>query len=559
MSKTVKEDVSDVSPVLFLDPSGQPMRFFLRPGDAKKLIHPLLVKAGGHMCRNQEPGAILLLDPKAANTVTTNTGQTYISIQYITDCVEQNQLLDMNGYTVSVVPSVQKSRASRHQGNGRMVYSHEDDAAILKFMEKRRSEAKGNLVWREMEKQHVTAHTWQSMKNRFLKHLQHKSIDKTPEKSSGVASKRKALSFIDSSLSKENVPQTSSKADSPQKSPRKAFVSDVANTQIATENSLCPNPQPSPERASSPPHVAEVAEEPIHSSNDAGQQESCHEIQEQEIIDEEEQTQPQQNSESPETPKRRRLDGECDGQDIPDGSNGHSSSFIEARPSTSQTSTPMSQKLGILARAAKEFEDSDGIENESEEDEGPSEAPLMKPADTHESSAGPAVVAKEPENQAEDRNDVQQGASPDLCNGSTQKPEDERPGPSGTAVPVTSKAHEFIFESETQEEDLSQPTPAETLPGSLLDIKQHVMNLMRETKKDLVEVTKALLMANGDLVKAQVYLVEGHDSETHGPLWTSQDDEILLQADPYELEQLQTKYGEEDVSMRRIFLRADVH
>lgn len=512
------------------------------------------------MCRNQEPGAILLLDPKAANSVKTSTGQTYISIQYITDCVEQNQLLDMDRYIVSVGPSVQKSRASRHQGNGRMVYSHEDDAAILKFMEKRRNEAKGNLVWREMEKQHVTAHTWQSMKNRFLKHLQHKRIDKTPEKSSGVASKRKALSFIDSSLSKENVPQTSSKADSPQKSPRKStFVSDAAGTQIATENSLCPNPQPSPEGANSPPHVAEVAEEPMHSSNDAGQQDSCPEIQEQEIIDEEEQTQPQQNGESPETAKRKRLDGDCDGQDIPDGSNGHSSSFIEPRPSTSQTSTPMSQKLGILARAAKEFEDSDGIDDESEEDEGPSEAPLLKSADTHESSAAPAVVAKEPENQAEDRNDVQQGASTDLCNGSTKSPEDERPGPSGTAVPVTSKAHEFIFESETQEEDLSQPTPAETLSGGLLDIKQHVMNLMRETKKDLVEVTKALLMANGDLVKAQVYLVEGYDSETHGPLWTSQDDEILLQADPYELEQLQSKYGEEDVSMRRTFLKADVH
>lgn len=190
------------------------------------------------------------------------------------------------------------------------------------------------------------------------------------------------------------------------------------------------------------------------------------------------------------------------------------------------------------------------IDDESEEEEGPNESSSKKPSVT--SSTAPA---REPECQAEDNNDARQVPSETICNGTPQIPDDERPGPSGT---VTSKAHEFIFDSESQEEVYSQPTPAETLSSSLTDIKQHVMTMMRDTKKDLVEVTKALLKASGDLAKAQVYLLEGYDYETHGPLWSPLDDEVLLLADPYELKQLESKYGKEDVTRRRAFLKADV-
>lgn len=317
MSETVKEDVS---PVLFLDTSGQQMRFFLRPGPTKEQISPLVTIGGGKMCRIQEPDAILLADPKDASSAMTSTGQTYISIQYIRDCVEQNQLLDKDGYVINVGPSYQTRMNTRNLGNGRLGYSPEDDDAILKFIEKRQSEAKGNLVWRELEDKKLTKHTWQSMKDRFKRHLQFKLKDKSQEKWPSVASKRKALAFIDSSTNKENVSQTSSEADSPQKSPPKSVVvSD--STQIVTENSLCPavvsNSPPSPERASSPPDVAEAAEEPQRGSSDAGQQESCRQVLEQETMnEEEEQMRPQPN---PETAKRARLDGDCDGQDIPEG------------------------------------------------------------------------------------------------------------------------------------------------------------------------------------------------------------------------------------------------
>ncbi|XP_057181920.1 telomeric repeat-binding factor 2-interacting protein 1 [Triplophysa rosa] len=553
MSKTVKEEDSNVSPVLFLDTSGQQMRFFLRPGPTKEEIAPLVTKGGGKMCRVQEHSAVLLADPKDASSAMTSTGQTYISIQYIRDCVEQNQLLDIDGYVINDGPSKKTRSSTQNQGNGRLSYSAEDDAAILKFIENRQSEAKGILVWKEMQNIKLTKHTWQSMKDRFKRHIQFKLIDKSSEKCPSVASKRKALAFIDSSMNTENVSQTSSKDESSQKSPQKSVVvSD--STQVVGENSLCPadvsNPQPSPDRASSTPDVPEAAEEPQQGSSDAGQQESCRQVQEQETTNEEQQSQTQP---SPETSKRPRLDGDCDEQG-PEESNGHSSSLTETRKTPCITSSPAAKTFGILARAAREFEDSDGIDDESEEEEGPSESSSKKPSDTHESSTAPA---REPESQAENDRDARQGPSEAICNGAPQIPDDERPGPSGTAV--TSKIQELILYSELQERYHSQPNPAEMLPSSLTDIKQHVMNLMRETKKDLVEVTKALLKANGDLAKAQVYLLEGYDCETHGPLWTPLDDEILLLADPYELVHLQSKYGEEDVTRRRAFLKADVH
>ncbi|KAA0712437.1 Telomeric repeat-binding factor 2-interacting protein 1 [Triplophysa tibetana] len=552
MSKTVKEEISDMFPVLFLDTSGQQMRFFLRPGPTKEQIAPLVTKGGGKMCRLQEPSAILLADPKDATSAMTSTGQTYISIQYIRDCVEQNQLLDMDGYAINCGPSKKTRSSTQNQGNGRLSYSAEDDAAILKFIEKRQSEAKGILVWKEMQNKKLTEHSWQSMKDRFKRHIQFKLIERNLEKCSSVASKRKALAFKDGSMNTGIVSQSSSNDESSQKSPKKsAVVSD--STQVVAENSLCPadvsNPQPSPERASSPPDVAEAAEEPQQGLSDAGQQESCLQVQEQETTNEEQQSQPQP---SPETSKRPRLDGDCDEQG-PEESNGHSSSLTETRLTPCKTSSKATKTLGILARAAREFEDSDGIDDESEEEEeGPSEASSKKPSDTHESHT---ALAREPESQTENDTDARQGPSEAICSGAPHIPDDERPGPSGTAL--TSKIH--VLNSELQEEDHSQPTPAEMLPSSLTEIKQHVINLMTETKTDLVEVTKALLKANGDLAKAQVYLLEGYDCETHGPLWTPLDDEILLLADPFELVHLQSKYGEEDVTMRRAFLKADVH
>ncbi|XP_077083114.1 telomeric repeat-binding factor 2-interacting protein 1 [Siphateles boraxobius] len=530
MSKPGEEKVSEISPVLFLETSGHSMRFYVRPGPTKTQLYPLISNGGGILCRNQEPGAILLVDPGDVTSAMASTGQTYISTKFIRDCAEQNQQLDRDDYVISVGPSVQTRMAARHQGTGRRGYSPEDDAAIVKFMEKRQPEAKGNLVWKEMEKRHVTDHSWQSMKDRFLKHLQHKLTEKSPKKS---PSKRKALFFTQSPLSKKKGTQTSEpKADtdslrkSPQKSPQKSnAVSDSSETQISTEGpTIGTIPPPSPERASSPPEAAS------ESPRDR-QDESRVPVQEQETP-------------GPEMSKSPRLDEDRNGHDIPDGPREHPS-LDKTKQTTCKTSTADSKKLGILAKAAREFEDSD-VMDESEEGEDRSEAPIIEPSDAHESSASHATSAREPESPAEHHEEARQdSAAPE---------EEERPEPSSTAF----NAHAFMFDSESGEQNHSQArgTPEESLSRLLVDVKDQVKTLMRESKKDLVEVTKALLKASGDLARARVYLIDGYEQEIHGPLWNHLDDEVLLLADSYELEQLQSKFGEEEVSRRRAFLTA---
>ncbi|XP_051980423.1 telomeric repeat-binding factor 2-interacting protein 1 [Xyrauchen texanus] len=557
MSTIANEEISEISPVLFLDISGHPMRFYLRPGPTKMQLYPLITNGGGIMCRNQEPGAILLAEPVDVTNAMANTGLTYISTQFIRDCVKQNQQLDIDGYTVSIGPSVQTRMASRNQSSIQLGYSQDDDAAILKFMEKRHHEANSIRVWREMEKQRVTDHSWQSMKNRFLKHLQHKLLKKSPEKCPGTASKKKPLTFSHSSCCEESITQALSKTGTSQKSPRKSVViADAAEMQSVAETSFCPtvrtNPPASPERASLPPDVAETGGEPSQASSNDGEQESCVQIHQLDKMIKNTQEQPRPVNDGPEMSKRPRLDEDCDVQDIPDGSNENTSSLNKTRQTTCKSSTPTSKKLGILARAAREFEDSDVMDDESEEDEGPSEAPLIKSSDTQESLATPENLAREPESQA-DHHKAQR--SPDtLCNGATLISADE--GSSSTAVPITLSAHTFIFETQ---EDHSKTIQEETFSRDLLEVKQHVMNMIGETKKDLVEVTKALLKSNGDFTKAQMYLIEGYDCEMHGPLWTRLDDELLLLADPNELKQLQSKYGEGEVIRRKAFLKTTVN
>ncbi|XP_056304225.1 telomeric repeat-binding factor 2-interacting protein 1 isoform X3 [Danio aesculapii] len=568
-----KEEVSKISPVLFLDPGGQSMRFFVRPGPTKMQLHPLITSGGGNLCRNQEPGAILLIDPTDATNATPNTGQKYISTKYIRDCVEQNQQLDPKDYAITIGPSVQTRMALRNQGSGRLGYSLEDDAAILKFIEKRQQDAKGNLVWKEMEKRRVTEHSWQSMKDRFLKHLQQKLADKTTKKS---PLKRKPLSFVQSPLRKKKVVEIS-EDESVQEA-------DCPEATMATET-VSIHPPASPERASSPPEEPQAAGEPSQTSSNDSQDETCVLV-----LETPETENPRLEEDAPNEPNKHsslkkkrhkasktsttdsrssRLEEDPDGQHIPDESNEQSSpnktrqitsksstsdsrnprgdqgsnaisSPSKTRPTNSKASTPDSKKLGILAKAAKEFEDSD-VMDESEECENPCEVPIAEPSDAQESSATPATLAKEPEGQAESHEETQ----PD-----SPMSEEERPGPSSTVVQPS--LNSSINCSQIR------ATPEETLSRDLLEVKEQVINLMRETKKDLVEVTKALLKASGDFKRARVYLVNGYDHETHGPLWTRLDDETLLVADPYELEQLQSKFGEEEVTRRKSFLTTDV-
>lgn len=200
-----------ISPDLFLDCKGEPMRFYIRPGPAKAELHKVITAGGGCLCRVQEPGAILLADPQMT-ALPDNSGQLYVSTQYIWDCVKNNQQLDEMNYKLSTTQKIQtRSLRSREGAVGRMGYTAEEDEAILSYILKHQTEARGNSIWQTMEKQKVTFHTWQSMKDRYLKHLRNRQakgkIGKLEFLSSPKAQK-------DSDMSYQNEPDTVSGADS---------------------------------------------------------------------------------------------------------------------------------------------------------------------------------------------------------------------------------------------------------------------------------------------------------------------------------------------------------
>ena len=65
-------------------------------------------------------------------------------------------------------------------------YSPEEDDAIVNYVVRfgkeygERGSVKGNAMWKEMEDKGVTSHTWQSMKDRYLKHLQDVQLSEQP-------------------------------------------------------------------------------------------------------------------------------------------------------------------------------------------------------------------------------------------------------------------------------------------------------------------------------------------------------------------------------------------
>lgn len=226
---SVKKESSAAAAVLFLNIKGEPMRFFIRPGPSKVQLQPLISNGGGVLCRTQEPNAILLADPGDITDAVKAAGHFYISTQYVYDCVSQSQQLDIESYRLSNVQPVQTRAASRKQhSTGRMGYSLEDDTAILKFISNHRKEAKGNRIWQQMEHQGITGHSWQSMKDRFLKHLQHNLEQNSPE------NKKKGSLLKESSSSEENIFRST-----PKKTPKKKAVlvssSESDSTQISSE------------------------------------------------------------------------------------------------------------------------------------------------------------------------------------------------------------------------------------------------------------------------------------------------------------------------------------
>lgn len=174
------------SSTLFVREDGSSMSFYVRPSPAKRRLSTLILHGGGTLCRVQEPGAVLLAQPGEAAAEASGE---FISTQYILDCVERNERLELEAYRLGLAPGAEQAPQSkarvqaegaaaagseRQPYTGRTAFTDADDMAILTYVKENArstSSVTGNALWKAMEKSSLTQHSWQSLKDRYLKHL----------------------------------------------------------------------------------------------------------------------------------------------------------------------------------------------------------------------------------------------------------------------------------------------------------------------------------------------------------------------------------------------------
>ncbi|XP_012736850.2 LOW QUALITY PROTEIN: telomeric repeat-binding factor 2-interacting protein 1 [Fundulus heteroclitus] len=695
MSPTRQDAAQSISPVLFLTVEGKPMSFYLRPGPLKRKLQPLITAGGGTLCKVQQREAILLIDPEEKPCVPESAAHWYVSTQYILDCVEKEEQLDIEDYRLNPEVIKRPSRRSNSSGGspsglsgGRVAYTAEDDNAILKFVSKRKAETTGNRLWQEMEKQRVTGHSWQSMKSRYKDRLaknqpaaimpetKEDDSNKLPEKNTEVKLSEE-LNAGKGSCDATVGPFPTHSADSDQtqidvqlipaartsehvetqilasvgveeiQTTEEELNNNVQSGSVEGENSHCCQSEeqadnkadtetPEPERNG--PLTAAVPQKPNLSKSPAQLKLSA------------KTTSPKQPEEKPEASSmeeqpqrrltRRQLELEASssspepyGKKLRSSSNTPKRSIRTPQPSKKPKSAVMAadqraplteepqkkkargeeaaaeaesqveqnshnaetktaqadeaksapqetakekRQLGILEMATKEFED----DSEPDENDGPDlqkssgaaalSAATPQPSDTSADlpcaqanpATGPSPQEPVPETRASCSIRVPNTGSPEA--GAA------RPTASGP-VSAPSKAHLFIFDSESQQDD-SQPVVGEgsAAPShpqrsgdaafSLTQVhleedKQRIRELMNQTKQGLVSVTKALLKTSGDFAAAADLLL--NPSSVSAAFWIRRDDGLLRSADPVVRQKLQEKYGEENVAKRILFLETE--
>lgn len=602
---------SPISPVLFLTVDGEPMRFFLRPGPTKVYLQPIIKAGGGLVCRAQEPGAFLLIDPEEMGSVTGSAAHWYVSTQYIRDCMEKNLQLEVEDYRFkpdSVTVNVQTRSAKQSVGSrGRMGYTLEEDKAIMTYICEHKRESRGNRVWQEMAKKGLTCHSWQSMKDRYLKQLIHRQPEPQDRRgrktvATAAASEEKGRN----SSEKDIPPQTSSlQKDSPQPDiiMPLAQESDASKTsseselpQASTSDTGLQLPQMSPQKDQAQccpegPGTEEPTVEPERDPSPQLEPPAQSDTTTPQLVPSKRLHQPSppggkrthsQTEEAAATPslKRARLNSgavaevlEKRDSAVTSGEKATTSNTTEGQLGKKKSTK---RKLGILESAVREFEGSDESGDE-DDDETPDLAEIAGPppalvpgpgrenqtpvaaTQTENSSAQiqPQPAAREKSSETQPENQLPEASGPSMSGSVPNAPATSIHVPKDPAIPSTSTVpHLFLFERDSQQAEEEEPSQPFT-QLQLQEAKQLVLSLMRESKLGLVAVTKALLKNSGDVSAAlrdPLMMPIVGNRVRQGPRWERHDDRLLLSADPSEL---QKKFGEEGVAKRMAFLDAE--
>lgn len=136
------------------------MRFYIRPGMAKLRLAPLLLAGGAGLCRVQEPGAVHLVQPGEP------APDGAVSTDYVVACVESQRRLPLDLYRHSGPAPLAASP------RGRLPFTEAEDAALLRAVRERSgARVSGTALWKELECTGLTRHSWQAMRDRYLRHL----------------------------------------------------------------------------------------------------------------------------------------------------------------------------------------------------------------------------------------------------------------------------------------------------------------------------------------------------------------------------------------------------
>ncbi|XP_021264449.1 telomeric repeat-binding factor 2-interacting protein 1 [Numida meleagris] len=145
---------------VFVWDDGTPMRFYIRPGMAKLRLAPLLLAGGAGLCRVQEPGAVHLVQPGEL------APDGAVSTEYVVACVERQRRLPLDLYRQSGPAPLTASP------RGRLPFTEAEDAALLQAVRERSgARVSGTTLWKELECAGLTRHSWQAMRDRYLRHL----------------------------------------------------------------------------------------------------------------------------------------------------------------------------------------------------------------------------------------------------------------------------------------------------------------------------------------------------------------------------------------------------
>ncbi|XP_072768946.1 telomeric repeat-binding factor 2-interacting protein 1 isoform X4 [Nerophis lumbriciformis] len=572
---------SNISPVLFVDMGGNPMSFYLRPGPTKKELQPLIKAGGGIACNILVPGSILLIDPKDQGTISPRVLHRYVSIKYVHDCMKKGQQLNIEDYRLnpenvsqgSASRSNETNRRSAAASGGRLGYSADEDAAILSYVSQRKSEVKGNSLWKQMEKEEVTNHTWQSMKSRYQQKLSSKQSEAEEVETPGEVTKGDGEAEGTGNSPGEvdddpPLPQMHADPENPREIPSSddlTQIEDLHNEykQLSAEES--------PQQEEEKPPAHKCVQATTDTDEEDGQlhlpmrRARCRRLElEAEPYNKKFQSSSSSAALAPSpltpSPRRTRSATSTSQKDtVEEPPTKKAKEIAEAAESQKKEEDHLIHEecksvqekkkekvLGILAKAAREFESSDS-ESTEEHFHTASEQPYVLTAIAASIAASAVTDQSDPDlfEQGPSAQETSREAEPALepiC---------------AEAATVASKAHTFILEGVSHEEDAARPDPIEEEAESLSQAhleedKQRITELMNLTNKDLMAVTLALLKTSGDFLAASRLLLD--PSSISGPFWDPRDDSLLLSEDPAAHQQLQKKYSDVDLAKRMLFL-----